>query len=340
MIFIGIFSVRKLEKELDTLKNEILNIANSKDLTKKIKIAEDDEFEPIKEALNEFVYSIHEVIVNAYNSSNQNKERSNELKQGFDLINQNINKEVEIVSVASKTSDELKESLLAETDNSVEIKNEILNANESLRVAKDLVTKSTQNIQNNAEVENEIASNLSTLAQDAEKAKDVLSIISEIADQTNLLALNAAIEAARAGEHGRGFAVVADEVRNLAEKTQKSLTEIDATIGIIVQSIKDANGVMEDNIENVNLVTEQTLEIQTQIEDVSDKMDYAVTKVEDNVNKLQDIVKIMQDFMLKMDEINSLSKENKNSIDINQKSITQINDLANKLLQDISQFKI
>jgi methyl-accepting chemotaxis protein len=135
-----------------------------------------------------------------------------------------------------------------------------------------MIVSTVERIQRIADQEATLADNLQSLIGNANQSKEILSVIHDISEQTNLLALNAAIEAARAGEHGRGFAVVADEVRKLAERTRQSLVEISATINILIQAIHDNGDTLNKNMEEMLSLTGYVGEVDSKMNEILAEM--------------------------------------------------------------------
>jgi len=129
------------------------------------------------------------------------------------------------------------------------------------------------------------------------------------------LALNAAIEAARAGEHGRGFAVVADEVRKLAERTQRSLSEINATIGVIVQSVIDASEHISSNAKEIENLSEYANNVESEINTSVESIERSIVQVDETVSGYISNSETVQSMIVKVGRIESISSENSKSVD-------------------------
>ena len=162
------------------------------------------------------------------------------------------------------SSESYAKDLVQQTDVLQDSMNKLLNGSSSqassLQQSAAAIEEISSSMQN-------VSDKTTEVARQAEDIKNIVGVIKDIADQTNLLALNAAIEAARAGEHGRGFAVVADEVRKLAERTGKSLNEIEANVNVLVQGVNDMSESIKEQTAGVTQINEAIAQLESVTQD-------------------------------------------------------------------------
>lgn len=324
---------------LENVEKFAKNVALTQDYTQTLAVKKYDEIGKILTQINNFISKTKELVQSAKNSSNENATIAQQLSSTSIEVGKSAEESMRIVEKTTKQANTTKEDMLKSINIVEQNREEIIEANKNLDHSKQDVYNLTTIIEENAREEMELAEKIKELSTTAKDVQNVLSIIGDIADQTNLLALNAAIEAARAGEHGRGFAVVADEVRNLAERTQKSLGEISATINIIVQSINDSSEQMNENAQKNQKISEMAQRTQKRITSISNTMNQASNVNEQSVkdyvktgDELTSIIKLIE-------KINGISAENSTSVNEISGAAGHLTNMTKELNNKLNKFR-
>ncbi|OOQ37632.1 methyl-accepting chemotaxis protein TlpB [Helicobacter pylori] len=273
-----IYAKLRIVKRIDELVLKINAFSHGdKDLRAKIDVGDrNDEISQVGRGINLFVENARLIMEEIKGISTSNKTSMDKLVQ----IAQETQKSMKdssttLNSVKNKATD-VASMMNASIEQSQGLRKRLIETQGLVKESKDAIGDLFSQITESARTEEELSSKVEQLSRNADDVKSILDIINDIADQTNLLALNAAIEAARAGEHGRGFAVVADEVRNLAGRTQKSLAEINSTIMVIVQEINAVSSQMNLNSQKMERLSDMSKSVQETYEKMSSNLSSVV----------------------------------------------------------------
>ncbi|MDE3273904.1 methyl-accepting chemotaxis protein [Pseudoalteromonas sp. G4] len=336
-----VFATQMIVKPITLLTETMKDIASGEgDLTKRIHIDSNDEVGQLANHVNTFTDKLRNLLINTRDQSIQLDSASAELSRVSEETHQEILQEKDEVDNVSTAVTEMAATVLEISRNAQQANegtdsvNELTSTGVSLsNTAKEEMLTLSEHIQKAAEV-------VSGLEQESNNIGSVVDVINSIAEQTNLLALNAAIEAARAGEQGRGFAVVADEVRTLASRTQESTDDIRNMISRLQQIAVQATQMMEQGKDQVSRSSEQTEQVLQAFTDISS----SVTQVQDQNHQIatatEEQTVVAEDINNNLNSINALVNNTSDHANELAKEAQTLRLLASNLNKTVNEFKL
>ncbi|CAH0525697.1 methyl-accepting chemotaxis protein [Vibrio hippocampi] len=296
-----------LFKPLNNVSNALEKIATGDaDLTQRIHVESNDEVGKLANNFNLFVTSLNTLIANIRTQSSRLNDYSEENSQLATKAVDGVNQQQQEITMVATAVHELSLATQEISQNAVQAANAARESEDNTVHGQEMVHKTRGSINRLAEELETAGQVVSDLDKHAQEISTVLSTIQGIAEQTNLLALNAAIEAARAGEQGRGFAVVADEVRVLSQRTHSSTEEIKATIETLQNTTNKAVTIMESSAEfaensvedadkatlalkEINSSVSLISDMATQIATAAEEQTHVTSQVTENITLIKDV---------------------------------------------------
>ncbi|BCV27094.1 methyl-accepting chemotaxis protein [Shewanella algae] len=338
-IAVSIAVVKPLTASLNRI-NQALNILASGDLTHKLDDSGQDEFAELSRNCNRLIDSLRGLIRGILDRSNQLAAAAEQTSAVTSQTTIGIQEQKSQVDQVATATTELSSSAQQVSHSADHALNQIKQADEEAQHMRMIAEENRRTIEALAEEVAKAGQVINKVHSDSDAIGSILDVIRGIAEQTNLLALNAAIEAARAGEQGRGFAVVADEVRNLASRTQESTQEIQQMIQVLQTGTQEAVAVMEQGRAQANSCVAKTEQANQALEAISESVHQAFDAGTQIANAAQEQNLVSQQVSEKLEHIALISEETASGADQTAQSSHQVAQLAEELQASVGEFKV
>ncbi|MUK71412.1 methyl-accepting chemotaxis protein [Aliivibrio fischeri] len=333
--------VNLLFRDLIRVSDALAEISSGEgDLTQRLEPHSDDEVGQLAINFNTFVGNMHSMVCRLRDISVTLANQANSTAEGAEERNVRIQHQMDEINMVATAINEMAaatQEIAGNADNTAQTAEETVTASNH---GAEQVSQSQHSIDNLAKEVETATGVIEELHHNAQNINTILSTIQNIAEQTNLLALNAAIEAARAGEQGRGFAVVADEVRILSQRTHASTQEIQQMIETLQGTTQKAVGIMEDSqnlantsVEDAQSASASLLQITNSVTQISDMAAQIAAAAEEQSSVTEEITRNTEAVR---DVSNELTEETKQSVI----QASELSELSNELKQEIDRFKL
>jgi methyl-accepting chemotaxis protein len=307
-VILLVFTLAKIYTPILLLKERIADLAKGEgDLTLRLDVKGTDDIAQIAKDVNSFIHQLQSIMIDIMTSSADISQQIEQLKQASQSNTQSLKTHTDETNQVVAAITEMSASANTVADNAKKTALSTQQTSNEALISKELVTTSSESVKMLVTEVDTASDRINTMHENTQEIVSVLSVIGAIADQTNLLALNAAIEAARAGEQGRGFAVVADEVRSLAARTQTSTAEINEILSKLTSDAGLAVAAMEVTKKSCQSTTDNTIrvgagldamvgsiievnELSSQIATASSEQSAVADEISHNMSSIQNMV--------------------------------------------------
>jgi methyl-accepting chemotaxis protein len=339
-LFLAWWIIRSITGPLNQMRTAITEIGKNGDFTRRIPVDTDDEVGQTAKSFNELMATLQRTLGQILASADKVSDAAQNLSAASNQVSTSSSSQSEATSSMVAAVEEMTVSINQVSDSAREAVEISRKSGKLSTEGGEIISQAASEMSHIAETVRHTAQAIEELGLHSNQISTIVQVIKEVADQTNLLALNAAIEAARAGEQGRGFAVVADEVRKLAERTTRATEEITQMIGTMQSSAQAAVSTMETAVDQVNGGVTLANQAGSAIIQIKEGAEHVVDVVNDISAALTVQSNASNDIAAQVERVAQMTEENSAASVESACAANNMMTLANDMRTAVNHFKI